>query len=133
MTIDDCHIDKLEEMLEEEKVKYSNLTSELEQSQTCLKQQNDINAQLNLQIKEKESVIEILRSSTRRSTICEKDTSNSIADDVFDEEKPESYHENSEFLKIMTEKVCPSDLNEEILNLKDDIVSELAESLPKIG
>jgi hypothetical protein len=34
----------------------------------------------------------------------------------------------------MTEKVCPSDLNEETLNLKiDDVVSELAESLPKIG
>ena len=106
-----------------------------------LKQQNDINAQLSLQLKEKESVIEILRSSStiRRSSIgLEKDTSEDISDhDVFcEQEKSETQisEKNSQFLRLMTEKVCPSDLNEETLNLKiDDVVSELAESLPKIG
>ena len=68
----------------------------------------------------------------------EKDTSEVISDhDVFcEQEKPETQisEKNSQFLRLMTEKVCPSDLNEETLNLKiDDVVSELAESLPKIG
>ena len=68
----------------------------------------------------------------------EKDTCEIISDhDVFcEQEKSETQisEKNSQFLRLMTEKVCPSDLNEETLNLKiDDVVSELAESLPKIG
>ena len=68
----------------------------------------------------------------------EKDSSEVIPDhDVFcEQEKSETQisEKNSQFLRLMTEKVCPSDLNEETLNLKiDDVVSELAESLPKIG
>ena len=68
----------------------------------------------------------------------EKDASEFIADhDAFyEQEQSETQmsEKNSEFLRLMTEKVCPSDLNEETLNLKiDDVVSELAESLPKIG
>ena len=141
MTVDDCRLDELTNFLEQEKIKNSNLTTEFENSTTCLKQQNDINAQLSLQLKEKESVIEILRSSStiRRSSIgLEKDTSEDISDhDVFcEQEKSETQisEKNSQFLRLMTEKVCPSDLNEETLNLKiDDVVSELAESLPKIG
>ena len=71
MTVDDCRLDELTNFLEQEKLKNSNLTTEFENSTTCLKQQNDINAQLSLQLKEKESVIEILRSSStiRRSSI----------------------------------------------------------------
>ena len=141
MTVDDCRLDELTNFLEQEKIKISNLTTEFENSTTCLKQQNNINAQLSLQLKEKESVIEILRSSStiRRSSIgLEKDTSEDISDhDVFcEQEKSETQisEKNSQFLRLMTEKVCPSDLNEETLNLKiDDVVSELAESLPKIG
>ena len=141
MTVDDFRLDELTNFLEQEKLKNSNLTTEFENSTTCLKQQNDINAQLSLQLKEKESVIEILRSSStiRRSSIgLEKDTSEDISDhDVFcEQEKSETQisEKNSQFLRLMTEKVCPSDLNEETLNLKiDDVVSELAESLPKIG
>ena len=141
MTVDDFRLDELTNFLEQEKIKNSNLTTEFENSTTCLKQQNDINVQLSLQLKEKESVIEILRSSStiRRSSIgLEKDTSEDISDhDVFcEQEKSETQisEKNSQFLRLMTEKVCPSDLNEETLNLKiDDVVSELAESLPKIG
>ena len=68
----------------------------------------------------------------------EKDTSEVKSDheDFCEQENPETQisEKNSQFLRLMTEKVCPSDLNEETLNLKiDDVVSELAESLPKIG
>ena len=128
MTIDDCRMDELEAMLEQEKVKNSNLASKFEDTETCLKQQIDTNSQLNLQLKEKESVIEILRSSNSRS-----DKENILTEEVIVEKKSESLSENSEFLKIMTEKICPNDLNEDALNLKDDVVSELGESLPKIG
>ena len=128
MTIDDCRMDELEEMLEQEKVKNSNLASKFEDTETSLKQQIDTNSQLNLQLKEKESVIEILRSSNSRS-----DKETILTEEVIVEEKSESLSENSEFLKLMTEKICPNDLNEDALNLKDDVVSELGESLPKIG
>ena len=67
MTIDDSRMDELEELLEQEKVKNSNLTSKFENTESCLKQQTDSNAQLSIQLKEKESVIEILRSSHSRS------------------------------------------------------------------
>ena len=52
MTIDDCRMDELEEMLEQEKVKNSNLASKFEDTETSLKQQIDTNSQLNLQLKE---------------------------------------------------------------------------------
>ena len=132
MTIDDSRMDELEELLEQEKAKNSNLTSKFENTESCLKQQTDANAQLSIQLKEKESVIEILRSSHSRS-LDHHETNPVLIENVPFEESSEIPSENNEFLKMMTEKICPSDLNEDTLNLKDDVVSELAESLPKIG
>ena len=132
MTTDDSRMEELEELLEQEKLKNSNLTSKFEIAENCLKQQSDSNAQLNIQLKEKESVIEILRSSHNRS-LDHEETDPVLIEKVTLEESSEIPFENNEFLKMMTEKICPNDLNEDTLNLKDDVVSELAESLPKIG
>lgn len=85
-----------------------------------LKSSND---QLTLQLNEKESLIEILKS--RRKSHADEDEM--ILRNFQEDQAPKD-----EFLLKMTDLCCPQGIADDHLRLDQDLIHELAESLPKI-
>ena len=129
MTDEDNAQKVLTEKLESEILRIATLENKLNAADDDVKRHSNTIEQLNLQLQEKESVIEILKSSSEISAVDSPKKQEPSSPKV--ENQVEIHEEDNEFLKKMTEKICP-DINDETLNLNDDIINELSESLPKI-
>ena len=129
MTDEDNAQKVLTEKLESEILRIATLENKLNAADDDVKRHSNTIEQLNLQLQEKESVIEILKSSSEISAVDSPKKQEPSSPKV--ENQVEIQEEDNEFLKKMTEKICP-DINDETLNLNDDIINELSESLPKI-
>ena len=129
MTDEDNAQKVLTEKLESEILRIATLENKLNAADDDVKRHSNTIEQLNLQLQEKESVIEILKSSSEISAVDSPKKQEPSSPKV--ENQVEIHEEDNEFLKKMTEKICP-DINDQTLNLNDDIINELSESLPKI-
>ena len=118
----DPEIQTLKRKTDEKLEEIQDLQSKVQCLESNVEQQKSISDQLTIQLEEKESLIELLKTS--------QPISRPNLEEVSEDEMLETIPKGAFFRHI--NKICSPELSDENLNLNLDVIQELAQSLPKI-